>query len=102
MSSGGWLGHTVSKAWHGVTRTVKSVVGIPAALLDAKRQSQMSSTSAPQATPTYVAGAAPAPTATEQAEYDAAVQNQKKKRGKNSLYVSSSAGSSGGGSGINL
>lgn len=102
MSSGGWLGHTVSKAWQGVTRTVKSVVGIPAALLDAKRQSQMGSTSAPQATPTYVAGAAPAPTATEQAEYDAAVQNQKKKRGKNSLYVSSSAGSSGGGSGINL
>ena len=39
---------------------------------------------------------------TEQAEYDAAVQNQKKKRGKNSLYVSSSAGSSGSGSGINL
>lgn len=100
MSSGGWLGHTVSKAWHGVTRTVKSVVGIPAALLDVKRQAQMGS--APQATPTYVAGAAPAPTATEQAEYDAAVQNQKKKRGKNSLYVSSSAGSSGGGSGINL
>ena len=35
------------------------------------------------------------------AEYDAAIQNQKKKRGKNSLFVSSSAGSSGG-SGINL
>lgn len=100
MSSGGWLGHTVSKAWHGVTRTVKSVVGIPAALLDVKRQAQMSSVQ--QATPTYVASAAPAPTATEQAEYAAAVQNQKKKRGKNSLYVSSSAGSSGGGSGINL
>ena len=100
MSSGGWLGHTVSKAWHGVTRTVKSVVGIPAALLDVKRQSQMSKF--PHATPTNAAGAAPAPTATEQAEYDAALQNQKKKRGKNSLYVSSSAGSSGGGSGINV
>lgn len=104
MASGGWLGHTVSKAWHGITgavkNTVKSVVGIPAAILGVNRQAQMSS--APQATPTYVAGAAPAPTATEQAEYDVAVQKHKKKRGKNSLYVSSSAGSSGGGTGINL
>ena len=100
MSSGGWLGHTVSNVWHGVTGAVKSVVGIPAALLGVKQQSQMGN--APQETPTYVAGAAPAPTATEQAEYDAAVQNQQKKRGKNSLYVSSTAGSSGSGSGINL
>lgn len=100
MSSGGWLGHTVSKAWHGVTKTVKSVVGIPGAILGAKKQAQTPSVA--QETPTYVASAAPAPTVTEQAEYDAAVQNQKKKRGKNSLYVSSSAGSSGGGSGINL
>ena len=27
MSSGGWLGHTVSKAWHGVTGAVKKTVG---------------------------------------------------------------------------
>ena len=26
MSSGGWLGHTVSKAWHGVTGAVKKTV----------------------------------------------------------------------------
>lgn len=26
MSSGGWVGHTVSKAWHGVTGVVKKTV----------------------------------------------------------------------------
>ena len=100
MSSGGWLGHTVSKAWHGITGGVRSVMGIPSKMLFGQMARQ--TYNGEQATPTYVASAAPAPTATEQAEYDAAVQNQKKKRGKNSLYVSSSAGSSGSGSGINL
>lgn len=100
MSSGGWLGHTVSRAWHGVTSGVRSVMGIPSKMLFGQMARQTNNVA--QETPTYVASAAPAPTATEQAEYDAAIQNQKKKRGKNSLFVSSSAGSSGGGSGVNL
>lgn len=99
MSSGGWLGHTVSKAWHGVTGAVKSTVRAVTGGISGGYQNSVAG-SAPQVVVTP--SAAPAPTATEQAEYDAAVQNQKKKRGKNSLYVSSSAGSSGGGSGINL
>lgn len=99
MSSGGWLGHTVSKAWHGVTGAVKKTVGaVTGGIFGGYRNSGAGSDQQIVVTPS----AAPAPTATEQAEYDAAVQNQKKKRGKNSLYVSSSAGSSGGGSGINL
>ncbi len=99
MSSGGWLGHTVSKAWHGVTGAVKKTVGaVTGGIFGGYRNSVVGSDPQIVVTPS----AAPAPTATEQAEYDAAVQNQKKKRGKNSLYVSSSAGSSGGGSGINL
>lgn len=101
MSSGGWLGHTVSKVWHGVTGAVKTVAGVPAKVL-LGQLAQQKANSVGQVTPTYVASAAPAPTVAEQAEYAAAVQNLKKKRGKNSLYVSSSAGSSGGGSGINL
>lgn len=99
MSSGGWLGHTVSKAWHGVTGAVKKTVGaVTGDIFGGYRNSVAGSDQQIVVTPS----AAPAPTATEQAEYDAAVQNQKKKRGKNSLYVSSSAGSSGGGSGINV
>ena len=99
MSSGGWLGHTVSKAWHGVTGAVKHTVGaITGGIFGGYRNRVAGSAQQIVVTPS----AAPAPTATEQAEYDAAVQNQKKKRGKNSLYVSSSAGSSGGGSGINV
>lgn len=99
MSSGGWLGHTLSKAWHGVTGAVKKTVGaVTGGVFGGHRNSVADSGQQIVVTPS----AAPAPTATEQAEYDAAVQNQKKKRGKNSLYVSSSAGSSGGGSGINL
>lgn len=100
MSSGGWLGHTVSKAWHGITGAVQSVMGIPSKMLFGQMARQSNNVS--QTTPTYGASAAPAPTATEQAEYDVAIQNRKKKRGKNSLFVSSSAGSSGGGSGINV
>lgn len=99
MSSGGWLGHTVSKVWHGVTGAVKHTVNaVTGGIFGGYRNSVAGSDQQVVVTPS----AAPAPTATEQAEYDAAVQNQKKKRGKNSLYVSSSAGSSGGGSGINL
>ena len=99
MSSGGWLGHTVSKAWHGVTGAVKHTVGaITGGLFGGYHNSVAGSDQQIVVTPS----AAPTPTATEQAEYDAAVQNQKKKRGKNSLFVSSSAGSSGGGSGINV
>lgn len=100
MSSGGWLGHTVSKAWHGVTGAVKKTVGaVTGGIVGGYRNSAVGGSEQPiVVTPS----AAPAPTATEQAEYDAAVQNQKKKRGKNSLFVSSSAGSSGGGSGINV
>ena len=99
MSSGGWLGHTVSKAWHGVTGAVKKTVGaVTGGIFGGYRNSVAGSVQQIVVPPS----AAPAPTATEQAEYDAAVQNQKKKRGKNSLFVSSSAGSSGGGSGINV
>lgn len=99
MSSGGWLGHTVSNAWHGITGVVKNTVGaVTGGILGGYQKSVAGSDQQVVVTPS----AAPAPTATEQAEYDAAVQNQKKKRGKNSLYVSSSAGSSGSGSGINL
>lgn len=99
MSSGGWLGHTVSNAWHGITGAVKNTVNaVTGGILGGYQNSVAGSDQQVVVTPS----AAPAPTATEQAEYDAAVQNQKKKRGKNSLYVSSSAGSSGGGSGINL
>ena len=99
MSSGGWLGHTVSKVWHGVTGVVKNTVGaVTGGVFGGYTQSVAGRNQQVVITPS----AAPAPTAAEQAEYDAAVQNQKKKRGKNSLYVSSSAGSSGGGSGINL
>lgn len=99
MSSGGWLGHTVSKAWHGVTGAVEHTVNaVTGGIFGGYRNSVAGSDQQVVVTPS----AAPAPTAMEQAEYDAAVQNQKKKRGKNSLYVSSSAGSSGSGSGINL
>lgn len=99
MSSGGWLGHTMSKAWHGVTHTVRSIMGVPMSAITAARERQAKEDEARRA---QLVSAAPAPTEWEQAEYDIAVQNRKKKRGKNSLYVSSSAGSSGGGSGINL
>ena len=105
MSSGGWLGHTVSNAWQGITGVVKNTVNaVTGGILGGYQNSvagsgqQAGSDQQVVVTPS----AAPAPTETEQAEYDAAVQNQKKNRGKNSLYVSSSAGSSGGGSGINL
>lgn len=100
MASGGWLGHTVSKAWHGVTGAVKKTVGaVTGGLLGDYHNSGASDTSQQVVgTPS----AAPAPTATEQAEYASSIQRQKKKRGKNSLFVSSSAGSSGGGSGINI
>lgn len=100
MSSGGWLGHTVSKAWHGVTGAVKHTVNAVTGGIFGGYRNSVAGSSDQQVVVTP--STAPAPTATEQAEYDAAVQNQKKKRGKNSLYVSSSAGSSGGGSGINL
>lgn len=100
MSSGGWVGHTVSKAWHGVTGAVKHTVNAVTGGIFGGYRNSVAGSSDQQIVVTP--SAAPAPTATEQAEYDAAVQNQKKKRGKNSLYVSSSAGSSGGGSGINL
>ena len=109
MSSGGWLGHTVSKAWHGVTGAVKHTVGaITGGLFGGSYRvsggggSYRVSGGGGSQQIIIPPSAAPAPTAAEQAEYDAAIQNQKKKRGKNSLYVSSSAGSSGGGSGINL
>lgn len=98
MSSGGWVGHTVSKAWHGVTGAVKHTVNAVTGGLFGGYRNYGGDSSQIIIPPS----AAPAPTASEQAEYDAAVQNQKKKRGKNSLYVSSSAGSSGGVSGINL
>lgn len=100
MSSGGWLGHTVSKVWHGVTGTVRRVMGVPMSAIMAAQERQAREDEARRA---QSVSAAPAPTEVEQAEYDVAVANhKKKKRGKNSLYVSSSAGSSGGGSGINL
>lgn len=101
MSSGGWLGHTVSKAWHGVTGAVKKTIGV---VTNGVFGGYPKIVEGGSAQPTVIPpSAAPAPTVAEQAEYDAAIRNQKKKRGKNSLFVSSSsAGSSGGGSGINL
>ncbi len=99
MSSGGWLGHTVSNAWHGITGAVKNTVNaVTGGILGGYQNSVAGSDQQIVVTPS----AAPAPIASEQAEYDAAALNQKKKRGKNSLYVSSTAGSSGGGSGVNL
>lgn len=100
MASGGWLGHTVSKAWHGVTGAVKKTVGAVTGGLFGGYRNSVASDASQQVIVTP--SAAPAPTATEQAEYEASIQQQKKKRGKNSLFVSSSAGSSGGGSGINI
>lgn len=78
MSSGGWLGHTVSKAWHGVTGAVKKTVGAVTGGLFGGYRNYGGGSSQIIIPPS----AAPAPTASEQAEYDAAVQNQKKKRGK--------------------
>lgn len=93
MASGGWIGKTVGK----VTRGIGKLFGGGGQQQQAPVVQQ-----APQvitATPT----AAPAPTATEMAEYGVSTntQNVKKKRGKNSLYVSSS-GTGSGGTGINL
>lgn len=100
MSSGGWLGHTVSKAFKGVGHAVGNVVsGVTGGFFGGGYRNTQSASEAVSVDP----GAAPAPTVTEQAEYDVATANQKKKRGKNSLYVTSSAsGSSQGGTGINL
>lgn len=100
MASGGWLGHTVSKVWHGVTDTVKKTVGAVTGGLSGGYHNSVASDTSQQVVETP--SAAPAPTATEQAEYEPYIQRQKKKRGKNSLFVSSSAGSSGGGSGVNI
>ena len=50
MSSGGWLGHTVSEAWHGVTGAVKSVMGIPSRMLFGQMARQTNSVA--QETPT--------------------------------------------------
>lgn len=103
MASGGWLGHTISKAWHGVTGVVKKTVSaVTNGVFGGYPKITVRESVQPTDTPTSVAPAAPAPTMAEQAEYDVAIRNREKKRGKNSLFVSSSAGSSGGGSGINL
>ena len=75
MSSGGWVGHTVSKAWHDVTGAVKKTVGaVTGGLFGGYRKYGGGSSQI-----IIPPSAAPAPTASEQSEYDAAVQNQKKK-----------------------
>lgn len=100
MSSGGWVGKTVSKAFKGVGKVVKGAVSaVTGGAIGGSYKNQQVA-SEPQ---TVDPGAAPAPTVTEQAEYDVATAGTKKKRGKNSLYVTSSAsGSSQGGTGINI
>lgn len=97
MASGGWLGHAVKSV---VSAPFKIVGGVVNTLTGGGQQY---SAPAPSSTQQVQVGAAPAPTLAEEAEYGSSVANQKKKRGKNSLYVSSStSGSSSGGTGINV
>lgn len=96
MASGGWIGKTVGK----VTRGIGKVFGLGGG---GQQQSAQVVQQQPAQVITATPSAAPAPTATEMAEYGVSTntQNVKKKRGKNSLYVSSS-GTGSGGTGINL
>ena len=90
MASGGWLGHTLGSVVSAPFKIVGSVLG----------GGRMAAFSAP--TVTQTATAAPAPTASEEAEYAPSVIAHAKKRGKNSLVISSSSGSSGNGTGLNI
>ncbi|WP_418294534.1 hypothetical protein [Megasphaera massiliensis] len=91
MASGGWFGYLPSSA----------------KILLKRGQRNRNNGSSPvgeRAETVQTSGgmAAPAPTVAERVEYDVSTaRNVKKKRGKNSLYVSSS-GTGSGGTGINL
>lgn len=98
MSSGGWLGHTIHKV---VSAPFKVVGGI----LGGGSYNTSSGSHAQPVAPTVEA--APAPTVSEEAEYSMsdAGAYAKKKRGKNSLYVSTGdSGASTGttGTGLNI
>lgn len=88
MASGGWFGKVT-----GISRLLKVDNGPPKRVTTPAFGRQQND----------VGGmAAPAPTVTEKAEYDVSTtRNVKKKRGKNSLYTSSS-GTGSGVTGINL
>ena len=74
----------MSKACNCVTVAVKKTVGaVTGGLFGGYRASGGGGGSQQIIIPP---SAAPAPTTAEQAEYDAAIQNQKKKWGKNSLF----------------
>ncbi len=90
MASGGWLGSTLGNVISAPFKIAGSVLG----------GGSTTSSSAP--TVTQEASAAPAPTASEEAEYAPSVIAHAKKRGKNSLVISSSSGSSGNGTGLNV
>lgn len=97
MSSGGWLGHTLHKV---ISAPFKVVGGI----LGGGSYAQPAATTAD---PAPTVAAAPAPTVSEEAEYSMsdAGAYAKKKRGKNSLYVSTGdSGASTGttGTGLNI
>lgn len=94
MASGGWLGHTLHKV---ISAPFKIVGG----LLGGGSYGSYAQPAAP------TVAAAPAPTVAEEAEYSMsdAGTRAKKKRGKNSLYVSTGdSGASTGttGTGLNI
>lgn len=93
MSSGGWLGHTLHKV---VSAPFKVVGGI----LGGGSYAQPAATT--KADPTVAA--APAPTVSEDAEYSMsdAGAYAKKKRGNNSLYVSTGDSTGTTGTGLNI
>jgi hypothetical protein len=100
MSSGGWLGHTLHKV---VSAPFKVVGGI----LGGGSHNTSSGSYAQPAAPAPTVEAAPAPTVSEEAEYSMsdAGTYAKKKRGNNSLYVSTGdSGASTGttGTGLNI
>ena len=85
MSSGGWVGH----ALHKVIST--SFIDVANGILGGGSHNTSSGSYAqPAAAPAPTVAAAPAPTVSEEAEYSMsdAGAYAKKKRGKNSLYVS--------------
>lgn len=95
MSSGGWLGHTIHKVVSAPFKIVGGLLGGGSYYTGSYSQ------------PAPTVAAAPAPTVSEEAEYSMsdAGAYAKKKRGKNSLYVSTGdSGTSTGttGTGLNI
>lgn len=101
MSSGGWLGHTLHKVISAPFKVVGGILG------GGSYNTSSGSYAQPAAAPDPTVAAAPAPTVSEEAEYSVsdAGAHAKKKRGKNSLYVSTGdSGASTGttGTGLNI